>query len=163
MSSSIISRATSCSAASSDCTPAAISGRASAGPPSWRGGTLGNALNVLIQPGRHLAIGASTAVFAALGLLVAFTWRRGFWKDTPWRTRIAPVTAGIGLLAFTGTGSGVEGDNVDVLAHLTGFGAGFGLGVLMARLELPQDADAQRWWGAVAIGAVVLAWMSALG
>lgn len=127
------------------------------------GGALGNALNVLIQPGRHLAIGASTAVFAALGLLVAYTWRRGFWKDTPWRTRIAPVTAGIGLLAFTGTGSGVEGDNVDVLAHLTGFGAGFGLGVLMARWQLPVDPDAQRWWGAVAVGAVVLAWMSALG
>ena len=41
-------------------------------------GALGNALNVLIQPGRHLAIGASTSVFAALGLLAAYTWRRGF-------------------------------------------------------------------------------------
>ena len=80
------------------------------------GGALGNALNVLIQPGRHLAIGASTSVFAALGILVAYTWRRGFLKHTPWRTRVAPVVAGIGLLAFTGTGSGVEGNNVDVMA-----------------------------------------------
>lgn len=127
------------------------------------GGGLGNALNVLIQPGRHLAIGASTAVFAALGLLVAYTWRRGFWMNTPWRTRIAPVTAGIGLLAFTGTGSGVEGENVDVLAHLTGFVAGFGLGALLAQLQLPEGSDVQRLWGAIAIGSVVLAWITAFG
>ena len=127
------------------------------------GGALGNALNVLIQPARHLSIGASTAVFAAMGLLVAYTWRQGFWKETSWRTRIAPVTAGLGLLAFTGTGSGVEGDNVDVMAHLTGFLSGFALGALMARLELPEGPEAQRFWGSIAIGGVVLAWMTALG
>lgn len=127
------------------------------------GGALGNALNVLIQPARHLAIGASTAVFAALGLLVAYTWRRGFWKNTPWRTRVAPVTAGIGLLAFTGTGSGVEGENVDVLAHLMGFVAGFGLGTVLAGLELSPGPEAQRLWGAIAIGSLVVAWLTAFG
>ena len=127
------------------------------------GGALGNALNVLIQPGRHLSIGASTSVFAALGLLVAYTWRRGFLKDTPWRMRVAPVIAGIGLLAFTGTGSGVEGDNVDILAHLTGFIAGFGIGVALAAVELPRDPDAQKLWGAIGGTALVLAWLTALG
>ena len=127
------------------------------------GGALGNALNVLIQPGRHFAIGASTAVFAALGLLVAYTWRRGFLKNTPWRMRIAPVTAGIGLLAFTGAGSGVEGDNVDILAHLTGFIAGFGIGGVLAAVELPRDVDAQRLWGAMATVALALAWVTAFG
>ena len=125
------------------------------------GGALGNAMNVLVQPERHLSIGASTAVFAALGLLVAYTWRRGFLQNTPWRTRIAPVTAGIGLLAFTGAGSGVEGDNVDILAHLTGFIAGFGIGAVFARLELPRDPDSQRLWGAIAMGSLVLAWLAA--
>ena len=127
------------------------------------GGVLGNAMNVIIQPGRHLAIGASTAVFAALGLLVAYTWRRGFLRNTPWRMRIAPVIAGIGLLAFTGTGSGVEGDNVDILAHLTGFIAGFGMGVALAAVDLPREPDAQRIWGAIAVAVVVLAWMTAFG
>lgn len=126
-------------------------------------GALGNAINVLIQPGRHLAIGASTAVFAALGLLAAYTWRRGFLKNTPWRMRIAPVIAGIGLLAFTGTGSGVEGDNVDVLAHLTGFIAGFGAGVALAAVKIPAEADAQRLWGAISVAALVLAWITAFG
>ena len=125
------------------------------------GGALGNALNVLMQPARHLSIGASTSVFAALGLLVAYTWQQGFWKNTPWRTRIAPVTAGIGLLAFTGTGSGVDGDNVDILAHLTGFVAGFGVGILMARMQLSEGSQVQRLWGAIAFGSLVLAWLTA--
>ena len=127
------------------------------------GGALGNALNVLIQPGRHLAIGASTAVFAALGLLAAYTWRRGFLRNTPWRMRIAPIIAGIGLLAFTGTGSGVEGDNVDILAHLTGFIAGFGTGVALAAVELPRDPGTQKLWGAIGVSVLVLAWATALG
>ena len=127
------------------------------------GGALGNALNVLIQPGRHLAIGASTSVFAALGLLVAYTWRRGFLRHTPWRTRIAPVIAGIGLLAFTGTGSGAEGDNVDILAHLTGFVAGFGIGAALSAVEIPREPDTQRLWGALAVAALSLAWITALG
>ena len=127
------------------------------------GGALGNALNVLIQPGRHLAIGASTSVFAALGLLAAYTWRRGFLKNTPWRMRIAPIVAGIGLLAFTGTGSGVEGDNVDILAHLTGFISGFGIGAGLAAVEIPREPETQRLWGAIAAVALVLAWMTALG
>lgn len=127
------------------------------------GGAIGNALNVFIQPERHLSIGASTAVFAALGILTAYTWRRGFLRDTPWRTRIAPVTAGIGLLAFTGTGSGMEGENVDVIAHLTGFISGFGIGVFLAGIELPRDFDGQKPWGALAIGSLILAWFAAFG
>ncbi|HWT30526.1 MAG TPA: rhomboid family intramembrane serine protease, partial [Propylenella sp.] len=39
-------------------------------------GAGGNWLNALIQPAGHTAVGASTGVFAALGLLSAMTWRR---------------------------------------------------------------------------------------
>ena len=68
-------------------------------------------------------------MFAALGLLTAYTWRRGFLRETPWRGRIAPIVAGIGLLAFTGT----AGENTDLTAHLFGFVAGFGGGLALAR------------------------------
>ncbi len=71
--------------------------------------SLGNVVNSLLHRPAHRSIGASTAVFAALGLLVAYTWRRGFLRDTPWRSRIAPIVAGLGLLAFTGT----AGENTD--------------------------------------------------
>ena len=127
------------------------------------GGALGNILNILIRPGPHFSVGASTAVFAALGILAAYIWRRGFWEATHWRTRIAPVTAGICLLAFTGMGSGAENDNVDVFAHVTGFIAGFGLGWLISRFNLLEISKGkQRILGLVAIGSLVFAWTLAL-
>ena len=110
MSSSITSAATSPSAGSSAISsaatwvPASVAGRAA------RGGDGANVLNAWAQGAAHRSIGASTAVFAALGMLAAYTWRQGFLRDTPWRARIAPIVAGLGLLAFTGT----AGENTDL-------------------------------------------------
>jgi membrane associated rhomboid family serine protease len=120
-----------------------------------------NALNAFLQVPEHRSIGASTAVFAALGLLVAYTWRRGFLRETPWRARIAPIVAGLGLLAFTGT----AGENTDLGAHLFGFLSGFAAGVVLAvgaRIEWLQNARVQRVSAAVALAAVVAAWISGL-
>jgi len=125
------------------------------------GGAAGNVVNAWIQAETHLAIGASTAVFAALGILSAFTWRRGFRHRTPWRVRIAPVTAAVFLLAFTGTGTGTGSDNVDVMAHLTGFGAGFAVGLWLAASQLPQGSKAQRVAASVAGGVILFAWLTA--
>jgi rhomboid protease GluP len=119
--------------------------------------SFGNVLNSLLQSAAHRSIGASTAVFAALGLLVAYTWRRGFFRDTPWRSRIAPIVAGLGLLAFTGT----AGENTDLGAHLFGFGAGVVLGVGIAHL-VPiawlQSVRVQRACGALAVLLLAAAW-----
>jgi membrane associated rhomboid family serine protease len=120
------------------------------------GGALGNALNALIQPSGHLAIGASTAVFAALGLLAAYTWRRGTLKQTSWKARAAPITAALGLLAFLGTGG--EGGDVDIMAHLTGFMAGLAIGVLLAMGELPRRPGAQMYAAALGAGTLLFAW-----
>jgi membrane associated rhomboid family serine protease len=121
-------------------------------------GTLANALNALVQPSAHTSIGASTAVFAALGLLTAYTWRRGYLRETPWRARIAPIVAGIGLLAFTGT----AGENTDLTAHLFGFIAGFGAGLALARwarVEWLRSRRKQAVLACVALGVVVGAWV----
>jgi len=123
--------------------------------------TLANALNAAVQSPEHRSIGASTAVFAALGLLTAYTWRRGFLRETPWRGRIAPIVAGIGLLAFTGT----AGENTDLTAHLFGFVAGFGGGLALARwahIEWLRSRRRQAVCAAVAIASVVAAWVWAL-
>jgi rhomboid protease GluP len=118
------------------------------------GGVLGNLLNSAVQPGDHRSIGASTAVFAALGLLTAHAWRRGI-AQTSWRARIAPIVAGIALLAFTGT----AGEHTDILAHLMGFLAGFALGALLSRLRVPRSPLLQAACGIVAALVVVGAWI----
>lgn len=80
----------------------------------------------LNYPGPYRSIGASTAVFAALGLLTGRAIRRGLDNGHPhrWRGMFVPLAAGITVLGLYGAG-GVE---IDVLAHTTGFAAGLGLG-----------------------------------
>lgn len=121
-------------------------------------GFIGNALNAAIQPGDHRSIGASTAVFGALGLLTAYTWRRGPGHGSL-RARLAPIVAGIALLAFTGTG----GERTDVFAHLTGFAAGFGLGALLLyKLDVSRLRHAQEIAAAAAVALIALCWVQAL-
>jgi len=92
---------------------------------------LGNALDSLLMPASHTSIGASTMVFAALGLIAAYSWRRQFDRRLRWTHRWAPLLVGVMLLGLIG--SGVPGTeeaarSTDVLAHLTGFGCGALLG-----------------------------------
>lgn len=120
-----------------------------------------NLLNAWVQSPAHRSIGASTAVFAALGMLVAYTWQRGFLRDTPWRGRIAPIVAGLGLLAFTGT----SGENTDLGAHLFGFIMGLVLGGALAQLapiRWLQNPRVQRASGALAALLLLAAWATAL-
>ncbi len=92
-------------------------------------GATGNALNAVIQGATHNSIGASTAVFAGLGLVSVYSWtRRRHLRD--WAKRTAPLVGGALLLAYTGSG----GERTDIVAHLTGFIAGSGFGYLYARL-----------------------------
>jgi membrane associated rhomboid family serine protease len=117
-------------------------------------GALGNALNGWLTGPDHRSLGASTAVFGALGLLSAYTWRRGYPRGTTLRSRLAPVVAGIALLAFTGT----AGENTDLGAHLLGFAVGFLIGFAAARLPLPIAPRVQLTAGAAAWLLVAGAW-----
>ena len=76
--------------------------------------------------GTYRSIGASTAVFAALGLLTGRAIRRALNAEHPhrWRGMFVPLAAGVTVLGLYGAG-GVE---IDVLAHTTGFLAGAALG-----------------------------------
>jgi membrane associated rhomboid family serine protease len=121
-------------------------------------GTLGNFVNGWVAGPAHLSIGASTAVFGALGILTAHTWRRGFPPDAKPRERIAPIVAGLGLLAFTGTG----GENTDLGAHLFGFMAGFGIGALVAGRRLPTSRHVQVALAGGVWIVVVGAWLAAV-
>jgi rhomboid protease GluP len=119
---------------------------------------LGNGLNVLLLGADHRSIGASTAVFAALGLLSSYLWRHGFPSNASRRERLAPVAAGIGLLAFTGVG----GIDTDVGAHLFGFVAGFVGGLAVARFGVPNSSRARTLAAAAAFLLPLEAWVLAV-
>ncbi|MEO7385954.1 MAG: rhomboid family intramembrane serine protease [Gammaproteobacteria bacterium] len=80
----------------------------------------GNALDLLLLPSSHRAIGASTAVFTALGLIAALMWRAEARRTSTWARRYAPLIGAAVLLAYLGTGDA----QTDAVAHLTGFIAG---------------------------------------
>jgi rhomboid protease GluP len=102
-------------------------------------GILGNLLKVAFQgPGAHF-IGASTAVFGAVGLLGAILAVRGA-GGLGFR-RLAPAGAALMFLAFLGSGS-EEVRNIDLAGHFFGFAAGVLMGLGLAG-RLPR-ADAPR-------------------
>lgn len=91
----------------------------------------GNALNTLLLESSHRSIGASTAVFAALGLVAGFVWRGKLMSQERWSYRIGPIVGGFALLMYTGTGD----ENTDIGAHLLGFLCGFAGGMLLTLMR----------------------------
>jgi membrane associated rhomboid family serine protease len=123
-------------------------------------GALGNALNALLHPAAHTAIGASTAVFAALGILAALTWSH---RAPLWRyglRRWLPLAAGVMLLAYLGVG----GERTDIGGHLAGFatGAASGVGLAYVGQRVPQGMRAQTAYGVAALALFTSAWLLAL-
>lgn len=120
----------------------------------------GNALNALIEPVNHTSIGASTAVFAALGLLAALAWKREAAQHRRGRRKLLPLAAGVMLLTFLGVG----GERTDIGAHVAGFivGCVFGAGLYFIQRYLPHGRLAQYGFGAAALGLFAVAWVVAL-
>jgi rhomboid protease GluP len=122
-------------------------------------GALGNLLNTLVLAPDHRSIGASTAVFAALGLVAGYVWRARLMSQERWVYRHGPIVGGLALLMYTGTGD----ENTDIGAHLFGFLCGFvgGLLLTLAGNRILED----RWQWLCGVAAVLLvsgAWAVAL-
>ena len=109
--------------------------------PAWllllAAGTLGNLVNAWLQSPAHRAVGASTAIFGAVGTLAAISmvrYRHNLRRRRRWTL---PVAAALGLLAMLGAG----GENTDLGAHLFGFlfglPLGFGAELLIERKGRP--------------------------
>lgn len=125
-------------------------------------GASGNALNTMLLESTHRSIGASTAVFAALGLLAGFVWRAKLMSQERWPYRVGPIVGGFALLMFTGTGDGGPDSRTDVGAHLMGFLCGLTGGML---LVLARDELARARWqitaAALTVLLVIVAWLAA--
>ena len=131
---------------------------------AWAGilgaAALANYAEILISPITHRAVGASTAVFAALGLLSGMAWRQRLTLRERLWYRWAPLIAGICLLTLLGAGSA----HVDVLGHSLGFLFGLGVGWFYARSGVPNNRNprVQLIAGLGAVLVVCAAWIFAL-
>jgi rhomboid protease GluP len=121
---------------------------------------LANYAEILVTPISHRAVGASTAVFAALGLLSGMAWRQRLTQRERLWYRWAPLIAGICLLTLLGAGS----VHVDVLGHALGFLFGLGVGWVYVRSGVPDNRDprVQLITGLGAVLVVCVAWVFAL-
>jgi len=125
-------------------------------------GALGNLLNALLHAGTgHSSIGASTAVFGTLGLVVGLRLscqlrqRAGAGSLRSW----IPLLGGIAMLGLLGAG----GARTDVTAHLLGFAVGVLAGGTLGALRLDETLarlPPWRFW-LPALTLVAAAWAAA--
>jgi rhomboid protease GluP len=118
-------------------------------------GMLGNWVNAWVYRSDHLSVGASTAVFGAVGILCALQSISAVRTGRGWKRVIVVAGAGAALLAFLGTGA-----RSDIGAHLFGWLAGIlvggAYGLLMDR---PPTKRGQVIGGAIAAAVLVGAWI----
>jgi membrane associated rhomboid family serine protease len=124
------------------------------------GAGLANWIEGRFGPAAHRAVGASTAVFAALGLLSAYSWSTRFSYPQRWALRWGPLVAGVVLLGWTGT----EGEGTDVVAHGLGFAVGalFGAAATLRPVRRVLDQVPQWLAGLAALTPIAVAWIYAL-
>jgi rhomboid protease GluP len=134
------------------------------------GAALANLCEGFVGAPDHRSVGASTAVFTALGLMSAYSWRERYQLPQRWAMRWGPLVAGVILLGWTGSGggsedsSGSQSENIDLFGHVAGFMVGVVLGAVAALPWCRRLLDRVPQWfaGGVAVASIAIAWAFAL-
>lgn len=123
-------------------------------------GAMGNLLNAWVHRPDHTSVGASTAVFATLGIVAACSWKQRSNLKESKLARWAPLVGAVVLLSYLGTG----GVRTDVAAHVMGFLSGTLLGGIYGKLgsRMVLGRGMQVLLGLVAVTMLALAWAIAL-
>ena len=121
-------------------------------------GVFGNLANAALFRYGHISIGASTAVFGAIGILAAYQLTRKIKISGQRMKAWLPLAGGLALLGFLGSSK-----QSDLTAHLFGFIAGILLGLIydMYLCALIKKRH-QIYCMALTIGTVALSWFRAL-
>ena len=124
------------------------------------GAALANGLEAVLGPATHRSVGASTAVFTALGLMAAHSWRTRLHLRQSWARRWAPLVAGTVLLGWLGT----AGEGTDIVAHAMGFMVGCLLGATAGLGAVERNLNRMPQWlaGTGALASLAVAWAYAL-
>ncbi|MGA8178455.1 MAG: rhomboid family intramembrane serine protease [Desulfobacterales bacterium] len=121
-------------------------------------GILGNLADAALFRYGHISIGASTAVFGAVGILAAYQLYRKIKIPGQKMKAWLPIAGGLALLAFLGSG-----EHSDLMAHLFGFIAGICLGlVCVLYLKDVLKKRHQIYCMAATIVTVILSWAKVL-
>ncbi|TWU48674.1 Rhomboid family protein [Rubripirellula tenax] len=123
-------------------------------------GGIGNYLNAMMRDADHGSIGASTAVFGALGVMVAHAMAPRTRSTQSAMKRYSPLVGGVLMFAMLGIGD----ERTDVGAHASGLFAGFVIGWIACRMPEQWLARGDVQWGAgtIAVGILALSWIVAL-
>lgn len=122
-------------------------------------GVAGNLLNAVFYKTDHLSVGASTAVFGAIGILAAQQFFKKFRLPGQRMRAWLPLGGGLALLSILGSGK-----HADLTAHLFGFMAGIILGALYGVLvKRPAAGAYQACFLLIALSVLVVSWMWAFG
>lgn len=119
-------------------------------------GAAGNLINALLHRGGHVSIGASTAVFGAIGILSAYQFVEKFRAGQRVKA-LLPLCGGLALLGFLGSG-----EHSDLTAHLFGFLCGIAAGLTYSLFAArPASATCQTGSLVLAFCLVAAAWLRA--
>lgn len=118
-------------------------------------GATGNMLNAFFYQTHHVSIGASTAVFGAVGILSAIRATRLLQEKVSRIRALLPVGAGLALLGLLGSS-----EQTDVLAHFFGFCAGgvFGIFDTLYFRNIVSNTDFQWILLVTAVTLVAISW-----
>ena len=119
-------------------------------------GVVGNLLAAIVRRTASSSVGASTAIFGAVGILCGRAVVRAARRRSIGRRPWIPLAAGLALLALLGTS-----EHADLLAHLTGFAVGLPLGAMTAATPRPRRPVQLVLAGGSALF-VAVSWMLAL-
>ena len=118
-------------------------------------GIFGNLMNALAYETGHLSVGASTAVFGAVGILCAIQAVAAARTGRGWKRVALVFGSGLALLAFLGTSA-----RSDVGAHLFGFLCGVLMGgAYRLWMGHPLGMQGQVLCGIITAATILLSWI----
>lgn len=115
----------------------------------------GNFMNALLYKSNHVAVGSSTAIFGALGILAGHQFLAKYRQTDRWTKAWLPLGAGVALLAFLGSSK-----HSDLTAHLFGFLAGIVAGMLYGlAVKRPAGKLYQGAFALAVLTIIVASWL----
>ena len=119
-------------------------------------GIFGNFINAVFLKTGHLSIGASTAIFGAIGILAGHQFLERFRQPGQRMKAWLPLAGGIALLGFLGSGA-----HTDLTAHLFGFLSGLVLAIIKGVFfKHPLTGIGQNFFMVLFVGVLVAAWVT---